>query len=163
MFIFPIRFWRKNLAQVLQIRTSPSQSTNCTCARTEISQDANNADQKVKWISKVHKTYKLFWEPYFQSSLLPSFYSRSHFSDISIFTPKNDSLAQKLIKSTQLSITLRRFSTTLSSLSFLSVIAWELRQCTIPLKEEASLLRNFLPWSFADLTLLPLNVLNQKS
>ena len=33
----------------------------------------------------------------------------------------------------------------------------------IPLKEEASLLRNFLPWSFATLTLLSLNVLNQKS
>ena len=34
---------------------------------------------------------------------------------------------------------------------------------TIPLKEEGSLLRKFLPWSFATLTLLSLNVLNQKS
>ena len=34
---------------------------------------------------------------------------------------------------------------------------------TIPLKEAASLLRDFLPWSFAALTLLSLNVSNQKS
>ena len=27
-----------------------------TCARIEISQDADNADQKVKWFLKVHKT-----------------------------------------------------------------------------------------------------------
>ena len=32
-----------------------------TCARIEISQDANNADQKVKWVLKVHKIYKLLW------------------------------------------------------------------------------------------------------
>ena len=35
------------------------------CARTEISQDTGNADQKVKRCLKVHKTYTLFWEPYF--------------------------------------------------------------------------------------------------
>ena len=29
-----------------------------TCAGIEISQDADNADQKVKWFPKVHKTYK---------------------------------------------------------------------------------------------------------
>ena len=33
-------------------------------------------------------------------------------------------------------------------------------ELTIPLKEEASLLQNFLPWSFATLTLLSLNILN---
>ena len=36
-----------------------------TCARIEISGDANNADQKVKCFLKVHKTYKLLWEAYF--------------------------------------------------------------------------------------------------
>ena len=36
-------------------------------------------------------------------------------------------------------------------------------QLTIPLKESASLLRNFLLWPFAALTLLSINVLNQKS
>ena len=37
-----------------------------TCARIVISQDADNADQKVKWFLKVHKTYKLLWGAYFQ-------------------------------------------------------------------------------------------------
>ena len=32
---------------------------------TETSQDANNADQKVKWFLKVHKTYRLLWEACF--------------------------------------------------------------------------------------------------
>ena len=36
-----------------------------TCARIEISQNVDNADQKVKWFPKVHKTYKLLWEAYF--------------------------------------------------------------------------------------------------
>ena len=36
-----------------------------TCARIKISQDADDADQKVKWCLKVHKTYKLLWEAYF--------------------------------------------------------------------------------------------------
>ena len=30
-----------------------------TCARTEVSQDADNTDQKVKWCLKVRKIYKL--------------------------------------------------------------------------------------------------------
>ena len=30
-----------------------------TCARIEISQDADSTDQKVKWFLKVHKSYKL--------------------------------------------------------------------------------------------------------
>ena len=34
---------------------------------------------------------------------------------------------------------------------------------TIQLKEAASLLRNFLPWFFATLTLLSFNVFSQKS
>ena len=38
------------------------------CARIKISQDADTADQKVKWFLKVHKTYKLLWEAYFHSS-----------------------------------------------------------------------------------------------
>ena len=33
-----------------------------TYAGTEINQDADNADQKIKWFPKVHKTYKLLWE-----------------------------------------------------------------------------------------------------
>ena len=39
-----------------------------TCARTERIQDADNAEQKLKWFLKVHKTYKLLWEAYFQFS-----------------------------------------------------------------------------------------------
>ena len=39
-----------------------------TCPRIEISQDADNADQNVKWFLKVHETYKLLWEAYFQFS-----------------------------------------------------------------------------------------------
>ena len=31
-----------------------------TCARIEISKDADNADRKVKWFLKVHKTCKFF-------------------------------------------------------------------------------------------------------
>ena len=33
-----------------------------TCPGTEISQDVDNTDQKVKWFLKVHKAYKLLWE-----------------------------------------------------------------------------------------------------
>ena len=36
-----------------------------TYARTEISQDADNAEQKVNWFLKVHKTCKLLWEACF--------------------------------------------------------------------------------------------------
>ena len=55
-----------------------------TCARVEISQDADNADQKVKWFLKFYKTYKLLWEGYFHFSFLPSLYSASHFTNSSI-------------------------------------------------------------------------------
>ena len=58
-----------------------------TCARTEISQDADNGEQKVKWFLKVYKAYKLLWEAYFQFSFPASFYSGSHFTNFSIFTP----------------------------------------------------------------------------
>ena len=37
-----------------------------TCAKVEISPDPNNTDQKVKWLLKDHKTYKLLWEAYFR-------------------------------------------------------------------------------------------------
>ena len=57
------------------------------CARIEINQDADNADQKVKWFLKVHATYKLLWEAYFPLSFFPSFDSGSHFTNFSIFTP----------------------------------------------------------------------------
>ena len=36
-----------------------------TCARIEVSQDADNADQKLKWFLKVHETYIALWEAYF--------------------------------------------------------------------------------------------------
>ena len=58
-----------------------------TCARIEINQDADNADQRVKWFLKVHKIYKLLWEAYFQFSFSPRFYSGLHFAKFSSFTP----------------------------------------------------------------------------
>ena len=62
------------------------------CARVEITQGADNADQKQKWFLKVHKIYKLLWEAYLQFSFFPSFYSGSHFINSSIFNPpENDS------------------------------------------------------------------------
>ena len=57
-----------------------------TCARIEISQDAHTADQKIQWFLKLHRTYKLLWEAYFQLSFFPSFYSGSHLQ-ISRFSP----------------------------------------------------------------------------
>ena len=36
-----------------------------TCAITKISQDADNADEKLQWFLKFHKTYKVLWEAYF--------------------------------------------------------------------------------------------------
>ena len=44
-----------------------------TCARIEMSKDADTAEQKVKWFLKVHKIYKLLWEAYFQFSFLFTF------------------------------------------------------------------------------------------
>ena len=44
-----------------------------TCAGIEISQDKDNADQKVKWFLKVHETYKLLWEAYFRLSFSHKF------------------------------------------------------------------------------------------
>ena len=57
-----------------------------TCARIEISQDADNADQKVKWFLKVLRRYKLLWEACI-FNFFPSFHSGSHFTNFSIFTP----------------------------------------------------------------------------
>ena len=39
-----------------------------TYARIQISQDADNADQKSKIVLKVDETYRLFWKAYFQLS-----------------------------------------------------------------------------------------------
>ena len=36
-----------------------------TCAGIEISQDADDAEQKVKYFPKVHKTHKLLWDTYY--------------------------------------------------------------------------------------------------
>ena len=58
-----------------------------TCARIEIRQDADNADQIVKWFLKVQKTLKLLWEACFQFSFFPSFSSGSHFKNFPIFNP----------------------------------------------------------------------------
>ena len=58
-----------------------------TCARIEVSQNADKADQKVKWFLKVHKTYKLFVGSIFPIFFFQSFYSGSHFTNFSIFTP----------------------------------------------------------------------------
>ena len=57
-----------------------------SCARTEISQDADNTDQKVKWILKVDKTYKLLWEAYFKFSF-PKFLFRFAFYKFFDFHP----------------------------------------------------------------------------
>ena len=62
-----------------------------TCARIEISQDADNADQKVKPFLKIHKTYKLLWEAYFQYSSFPRFYAGSHITNFSIPPLENES------------------------------------------------------------------------
>ena len=74
------------------------------CAGIEISQDANNADQKVKSFPKVHKTYKLLREAYFSDYLSPSFYSHSYLKFFDFHLPENESLAQKLIEIAQFSI-----------------------------------------------------------
>ena len=52
-----------------------------TCARIEMSQDADSADQKVKLFLKVLKTYKLCVNNFF-----PSFYTCSHFTNF-LFSP----------------------------------------------------------------------------
>ena len=57
-----------------------------TYARIEISQDADNADQKVKGFLKVHKTYKLLWEAYFQISFSQVFI-QIHILQIFRFSP----------------------------------------------------------------------------
>ena len=58
-----------------------------TCARNEVSQDADDADQKSKIVSGSSETYNLLWEAYFQFSFSPNFYSGSYFTNVSTFTP----------------------------------------------------------------------------
>ena len=58
-----------------------------TCARIEISQDADNAGQKVKWFLKVHKTLQTFVGSIFLIIFSPSFYSCLRFTNFSMFTP----------------------------------------------------------------------------
>ena len=57
-----------------------------TCARIEISLDADNANQKVKWFLKVHKTYKLLWEAYF-NYLFSQVFIQVHILQIFYFHP----------------------------------------------------------------------------
>ena len=57
-----------------------------TYTRIEISQNVDNANQKVKWFPKGHKAHKLLWKACFQI-FFPSFYSGSHLTNFSIFTP----------------------------------------------------------------------------
>ena len=56
-----------------------------TCVRIQISQDADNADQTVKWFLKVHKTYKLLWENLF--STFPQVFIHGHILQIFRFSP----------------------------------------------------------------------------
>ena len=56
------------------------------CVRIEISQDTDDADQKVKWFLKVHKKYKVLWEAYF-SHLFPKFLFRFVFYKFFDFHP----------------------------------------------------------------------------
>ena len=58
-----------------------------TCARTEISQDADNKDQKLKWFLKVHNTKQTFVESIFLIIFLPKLFLGSHIGNFSILTP----------------------------------------------------------------------------
>ena len=70
-----------------------------TCARIAISQDANNADQKIKWFLKVYKACKLLWKAYFQLSFFLKLLFRFIFYKFFDFHPsENESQTQKLIK-----------------------------------------------------------------
>ena len=96
----------------------------CIEISTEIRQDTVNTDQKVKWFLKCVKQTN-FCEKHILGILFPSFHPHSHFTNLSMFIPpENESLAKKLLKITQFSITLRLFLQ-LCQVSFrsLSVIA----------------------------------------
>ena len=54
-------------------------------ARTEVSQDEDNSDQKVKWFLKFKK-YTNFCGEHIFNYLFPSFNSPSHFTNFTIFT-----------------------------------------------------------------------------
>ena len=57
-------------------------------AGIKIRQDADNANQKVKWFLKVHtKKYILLWEAYFWLSFFPKFLFTFTFYKFSIFIP----------------------------------------------------------------------------
>ena len=94
-----------------------------TCVKIERIQDADNAEQKIKWFLKVHKTYKLLWEAYFQFSFSHVFYSSSHFTNFSIFTHPKMSFTQKLIKIIHFPITRRILLQPYQVSGFLSLIA----------------------------------------
>ena len=63
----------------------------CTGGIIEISQDADNADQKVKWFLKVHKTYKLFREAYFQFSFSQVFIQFTFYKYFDFHPQENES------------------------------------------------------------------------
>ena len=56
------------------------------CARTEISQDADNAGKKVKWFLEVHKTYKPLWEAH-SSDYFSQVLIHVHILQIFLFSP----------------------------------------------------------------------------
>ena len=71
-----------------------------TCAGIEITQDADNADQKVRRFPKAQKTYKLLWKAHFCLSFLITFTFAKLFD---FHTPpplpqtENEMFAQKLL------------------------------------------------------------------
>ena len=80
-----------------------------TCTRIEISQDADNADQKVKCFLKGHK-HTDFCRKHIFNFLFPKFIFQVHILQIFQFSPpENASYTQKLIKIINFSITLMLF------------------------------------------------------
>ena len=81
-----------------------------TCERIEVSRDADNAHQKVKWCLIVHKTKNLLWEAYFYLSFIQVLI-HVHISEIFYAPPppppkENESCTEQLEKIIQFSITL---------------------------------------------------------
>ena len=97
-----------------------------TYARIEISQDADNGDQKVKSFLKVDKAYKLLWKAYFQFYFFPSFYFLFRFTFYKFcdfHPPENESYNAEIDLKNSLLHHFDAFSTVLPSFRFLSVIA----------------------------------------
>ena len=92
-----------------------------TCARIEISQDVDNADQKVKWFLKVDKTCKLLWEACFQ--FFPKFLFMFTFYKFFDPPPPPKMKVSEIDKNNSLLQHFGAFSTILPSFRFLSVIA----------------------------------------